>query len=58
MAEVKGCTVVVLKAYFNRDNRVKLEVGAGKGKNLHDKRDDIKDRDAKRDTMRQIKDFR
>jgi len=51
----QGMTIAVLKAYFNRDNRVKVEIGIAKGKNLRDKRTDIKDRDLARDTRREAK---
>lgn len=56
--EASGMTVVPLKAYFNKDNRVKLEIALCKGKNVRDKRDDIKARDLKRETDRIIKNFR
>lgn len=48
----KGFTVVPLKVYFNDDNRLKVEIALAQGKNVRDKRDDIKDRDAKRDLHR------
>lgn len=53
-----GMTIVPLKAYFNKDNRVKLEIALVKGKNVRDKRDDIKNRDLKRETDRIVKNFR
>lgn len=53
-----GMTMVPLKAYFNKENRVKLEIALCKGKNVRDKRDDIKNRDMKRETDRIIKGFR
>jgi len=53
----KGMTVAVLKAYFNEDNRVKIEIGVARGKNLRDKRGDIKERDLKRETRREMKNF-
>ena len=56
--EQQGYTMVVLKVYFNDDGRVKMEVGMGKGKNVRDKRQDIKNRDMKRDTERSIKNFK
>ena len=52
-AREKGYTLVPLKMYF-KDGRVKLEVGLCKGKQLHDKRDTIKDRDNKRAAEREI----
>lgn len=43
----EGFTLVPLKLYFTR-GKAKLEVGLGKGKKLHDKREDTKRADAKR----------
>lgn len=41
----KGLTVVPLKIYF-KNGRVKILLGVGKGKKLHDKRESLKKRDA------------
>ncbi len=43
----EGYTLIPLKLYFTR-GKAKLEVGLGKGKKLHDKRESKKDADAKR----------
>jgi SsrA-binding protein len=56
--EMKGMTIVPLKAYFNDDNKIKLTIAICRGKNVRDKRDDIKDRDAQREDRRIIKNFR
>eukprot|EP00536_Pseudo-nitzschia_multiseries_P012870 jgi/Psemu1/309445/fgenesh1_kg.512_\ len=56
--ETSGMTIVPLKAYFNDDNKVKIQIALAKGKNVRDKRQDIKDRDMKRETSRIIKNFR
>jgi len=53
-----GMTIVPLKAYFDLKNRVKIEIALCKGKNVRDKRDTIKERDAKRESNRIIKNFR
>lgn len=42
-AEEKGYTLIPLKVY--QDRKIKLLVGVGKGKKLHDKRQDLKDKD-------------
>jgi SsrA-binding protein len=42
----KGYTLVPLKLYFKM-GRVKVELGLGKGKKLHDKRTTIQDRETK-----------
>ncbi|CAC9453316.1 tmRNA-binding protein SmpB [uncultured Gammaproteobacteria bacterium] len=50
----KGATVVPLKLYWSKGN-VKLEIGVAKGKKSHDKRQDIKEKDWKRDKHRTLK---
>ncbi|CAB9539107.1 tmRNA-binding protein SmpB [Bathymodiolus brooksi thiotrophic gill symbiont] len=50
----KGATVVPLKLYWLR-GKVKLEIGVAKGKKEHDKRQDIKEKDWKRDKQRALK---
>ncbi len=47
----EGFTLVPLRLYFT-GGKAKLEIGLGKGKKQHDKRDDQKHRDAKRDIER------
>ncbi len=42
--QTKGVTLVPLKLYFNDKGRVKIEIGLGKGKKVHDKRQTEKDR--------------
>ena len=49
----KGVTVVPTRLYF-KDGRVKVELALAKGKELHDKRRDIADRDAKRQIEREL----
>jgi len=51
-----GYTVVPLEIYFNDKNIVKVEIAIVKGKQLHDKREDLKQKDMKRDIERAIKD--
>lgn len=50
----RGFTVVPTRLYF-KDGRVKVEIALAKGKELHDKRRDIADRDAKRQIERELK---
>jgi SsrA-binding protein len=52
--ERKGYTLVPLSLYW-KENRVKLEIGLAKGKKLHDKRADEKERDWKREKERLFK---
>ena len=53
----KGYTLVPTKIYF-KGGLVKVEVGLARGKELHDKRDSIKEKDMKRDLQRQLKNYR
>ena len=50
----KGFTIVPTKVII-KNNWAKIEIGVGKGKNTRDKRNDIKDRDIKRDLDREGK---
>ncbi len=50
--ERKGMTLVPLSVYFNATGRAKVELALAKGKQAHDKRATIKDRDWKRDKAR------
>lgn len=49
-----GLTLIPLSLYF-KDSRVKIQIGLCKGKKLHDKREDIAKRDAKREIERSVK---
>ena len=51
----KGYTIVPLKVFFNEKNFVKLEIGLGRGKKVHDKRETIKERDTQREIKRYLK---
>lgn len=52
----QGYTVIPLKIYFNDKGRAKVELGLGKGKQLHDKRESVKERDWQRDKARLMRD--
>ncbi|AWN49048.1 MULTISPECIES: SsrA-binding protein SmpB [Methylobacterium] len=52
----EGYTVVPLKIYFNERGRAKVELGLGRGKKLHDKRETAKERDWQRDKARLLRD--
>jgi len=52
----KGYTLIPLLMYFKRSH-VKVELGLCRGKRLHDKRDDIKARDQKRDADREAREM-
>jgi len=48
----KGYTLIPLRIFFNEKNLIKVEIGLGKGKKLHDKRETIKNRDVEREMKR------
>jgi SsrA-binding protein len=52
----EGYTVVPLKIYFNETGRAKVELGLGRGKKLHDKRETEKQRSWERDRSRIMRD--
>ncbi|MEC9067731.1 SsrA-binding protein SmpB [Pelagerythrobacter marinus] len=56
--ERKGMTLVPLSVYFNATGRAKVELALAKGKQAHDKRQTIKERDWKRDKARLLRENR
>jgi len=54
--ERKGMTLVPLSVYFNGRGRAKVELALAKGKQAHDKRQTVKDRDWQRDKARVMRD--
>jgi SsrA-binding protein len=52
----KGLTLVPLKMYITGRGRAKLEIGLARGKQQHDRRRDIAERDARRDVERAMAD--
>jgi SsrA-binding protein len=50
----KGMTLVPLRMYF-KDRKVKMALGLAKGKQLHDKRETIKQRETERETRAAVK---
>jgi SsrA-binding protein len=51
----KGFTIVPLSVFINENGYAKVEIGLGRGKKLHDKRESIKSREAERDMKRYLK---
>lgn len=51
-SEEKGLTLVPTRLFINDRGFAKLEIALGRGKKMHDKRDSIKERDAKRELDR------
>lgn len=54
MVRIKGNTIVPLRVYLS-GGKAKIEIAAARGKKLRDKRDDIAERDAKRQADRELK---
>jgi SsrA-binding protein len=52
----KGLTVIPLKMFINQKGLAKLEIALAKGKKLYDKRESLKEKDAKRQIDRSMKD--
>jgi SsrA-binding protein len=52
----EGFTVIPLKIYFNPQGRAKVELGLGRGKKLHDKRETEKQRSWDRERGRLLRD--
>ena len=51
----KGYTCVPIRLYRNNDHLWKIDIALVTGKNVRDKRQDLKDRDMKRDAQRDMK---
>ena len=52
----KGLTIVPLRLFIDGRGHAKLEIGLGRGKQLHDRRREIAERDARRDLDRTMAD--
>ena len=50
----RGFTLIPLRIYF-KDGKAKVEIGLGKGKKLHDKREDLKRKSMEREMERSFK---
>lgn len=55
MINQKGCSLIPMCMYF-KNNKVKIEVGIGKGKKLYDKRQDIAKKEADMKMRKALKD--
>ncbi|NTV25532.1 MAG: SsrA-binding protein SmpB [Chlorobiaceae bacterium] len=53
----KGLTLIPLKAFFNDRGILKVELGIARGKQLHDKREAVKTRDAQRELQQLRKQY-
>jgi SsrA-binding protein len=54
--KAKGQTIVPLRLYVTGRGKAKVELGLGRGKQQHDRRRDIADRDARREVARELAD--
>jgi SsrA-binding protein len=50
--EQKGCTIIPLRLYLTPRGRVKMEIGICRGKNVADKRETLRRKDADREARR------
>jgi SsrA-binding protein len=48
----KGYTIIALRVFFSENNLAKVEIALAKGKKKYDKREEIKQKDMKRDMER------
>lgn len=55
--KIKGYTIVPTKMIM-RDNLVKVEIAIAKGKELHNKKDALKEKDIKREAERELKAYK
>ncbi|WP_296705214.1 SsrA-binding protein SmpB [Algoriphagus sp.] len=51
-SEEKGLTIIPVRIFINDRGLAKMEIALGRGKKLHDKRHDLKEKDAKREIQR------
>ncbi|MCE5185164.1 MAG: SsrA-binding protein SmpB [Planctomycetaceae bacterium] len=56
--EQRGFTLVPIKIYFNERGKAKIELALATGKKLHDKRQAIQEKQAKRDISRDMKRYK
>ena len=54
-SQKKGMTIIPLKLFFNEKGIAKISIGLGKGKKLHDKRQDQKRKDWDKQKSRLLK---
>lgn len=54
MVKIKGLSLIPISVYF-KANKVKVEIGIGKGKKLYDKREEIAKKDAQMKINRALK---
>ena len=50
--EEKGLAIIPVRIFINDRGKAKLEIALARGKKIHDKRQDLKEKDAKRELQR------
>ena len=53
--KAKGLTIVPIKLFINNKGLAKIDIALAKGKKIHDKREDLKSKDAKIEIDRNLK---
>ena len=53
--KVKGNTIIPLKLFLSEKGWAKINIALAQGKKLHDKRNDLKEKDDKREMERALK---
>jgi SsrA-binding protein len=56
--KTRGVTIIPLRMFFTPKGRVKIEIALAKGKRVHDKKQQIIERDIRREMDREMKHFR
>ncbi|MBN7815385.1 SsrA-binding protein [Algoriphagus pacificus] len=51
-SDEKGLSIIPVRIFINDRGLAKMEIALGRGKKLHDKRNDLKEKDAKRELQR------
>ena len=54
----KGLTIVPIKLFISDNGWAKINIALAKGKKIHDKREDLKSKDAQREIDRKLKIFK
>lgn len=54
-SQEKGLTIIALKLFLNERGLAKVDIALARGKQVHDKREDLKHKDARREMDRAMK---
>ena len=53
----KGITIIPLSLYFSDKGSIKVELGIAKHKKAHERKEELRERDIKRQTARELKNY-